>query len=512
MGQCTKPHWTSFFFAAAKSQTTPNQQCVKSNQTSSFELATGTLHSQSKKRSNVSAVSLQSPSPAVAAKVASAPSSRTSTYSLPSPLCQNKKNKVSEHIVRTSTQQLPPSTTVPSLSPSITGSKKKSHLGAKQAATHHQVTPQETTSASGDLYSGSKTTAQTTGTNMISEKNKLTTDSKAKGASKKKTSKTKKAVESRPTKSDCPDSELEKSTKKTCVRDTCWKDITTETKDLTESETTGQARITVQGAKAMLARAKTTPKSSRGSFLNNNENTDNLSIKTHLDSSLGSVATPVENNTDAGKCLHQVQTLSNHLPCTRLQQTDLQLVTNSCMSLIPLQHNSFSQSKQTFPTAPLSSNSIQLSLAANKGIMTEALKSNQTHLLSLSTSAHQISTPPLCPPPSHTVSLRTEWKKAALQDRKPNTAHILTEDAGTQRLLGHVRLRELPEWIACRVPGHPKGVVDMVQKGWHWYCRKYIHVRKGGVGGLGMLLAGYCVLGYIWNYSHTKRDRWRKYH
>lgn len=30
-------------------------------------------------------------------------------------------------------------------------------------------------------------------------------------------------------------------------------------------------------------------------------------------------------------------------------------------------------------------------------------------------------------------------------------------------------------------------------------------MRKGGVGGLGMLLAGYCVLSYIWSYPHISK-------
>uniref|UniRef100_A0A3B4UJD8 Uncharacterized protein n=1 Tax=Seriola dumerili TaxID=41447 RepID=A0A3B4UJD8_SERDU len=53
---------------------------------------------------------------------------------------------------------------------------------------------------------------------------------------------------------------------------------------------------------------------------------------------------------------------------------------------------------------------------------------------------------------------------------------------------------------------------SVLPAGWHWYYRRYIDVRKGGVGGLGMLVAGYCVLSYIWSYPHIKRDRWRKYH
>uniref|UniRef100_A0A8C1ZGA8 Uncharacterized protein n=1 Tax=Cyprinus carpio TaxID=7962 RepID=A0A8C1ZGA8_CYPCA len=34
----------------------------------------------------------------------------------------------------------------------------------------------------------------------------------------------------------------------------------------------------------------------------------------------------------------------------------------------------------------------------------------------------------------------------------------------------------------------------------------------GGIGGISMLLTGYCVLCYIWNYPHLKKERWRKYH
>uniref|UniRef100_A0A3B5L614 Uncharacterized protein n=1 Tax=Xiphophorus couchianus TaxID=32473 RepID=A0A3B5L614_9TELE len=41
---------------------------------------------------------------------------------------------------------------------------------------------------------------------------------------------------------------------------------------------------------------------------------------------------------------------------------------------------------------------------------------------------------------------------------------------------------------------------------------RYIDVKKGSVGGLSMLLAGYCVLSYIWSYPHIKLSRWRKYH
>ena len=41
--------------------------------------------------------------------------------------------------------------------------------------------------------------------------------------------------------------------------------------------------------------------------------------------------------------------------------------------------------------------------------------------------------------------------------------------------------------------------------GWRWYYRRYIDVRKGGIGGVSMLLAGYCVLSYVWSYPHISK-------
>ncbi|XP_075889710.1 uncharacterized protein LOC142893228 isoform X2 [Nelusetta ayraudi] len=78
--------------------------------------------------------------------------------------------------------------------------------------------------------------------------------------------------------------------------------------------------------------------------------------------------------------------------------------------------------------------------------------------------------------------------------------------------LGQVTLKELPDWLAGRAPRRPRDLLNMLQKGWQWYYRRYIDVKKGGVGGLGMLLAGYCVLSYAWSYPHLKQHRWRKHH
>ncbi|KAK2820609.1 hypothetical protein Q5P01_023568 [Channa striata] len=124
--------------------------------------------------------------------------------------------------------------------------------------------------------------------------------------------------------------------------------------------------------------------------------------------------------------------------------------------------------------------------------------------------------PFLLPPPVRVDTSRADEasspEKSQVDVGKQNTANSQPGGAVTQLRLGQVRLRELPEWLACKTPRNPKHVVEMVQRGWQWYHRRYINVKKGGVGGLGMLLAGYCVLSYIWSYPRIKLDRWRKYH
>lgn len=96
--------------------------------------------------------------------------------------------------------------------------------------------------------------------------------------------------------------------------------------------------------------------------------------------------------------------------------------------------------------------------------------------------------------------------------RRPNAGEVGTRGILTQQQLGQVTLRELPHWLVSRSPQRPRDVLEMAQKGWHWYYQRYIDVKRGGIGGVAMLLAGYCVLSYIWSYPHLKRDRWRKYH
>ncbi|XP_047921234.1 ATP synthase subunit f, mitochondrial isoform X1 [Anser cygnoides] len=74
-----------------------------------------------------------------------------------------------------------------------------------------------------------------------------------------------------------------------------------------------------------------------------------------------------------------------------------------------------------------------------------------------------------------------------------------------------VKLGQLPTWLAMR-DFTPGGIGGALRRGYERYYNKYINVRKGGLGGISMVLAGYVVISYMWSYSHLKHDRRRKYH
>nr|XP_023676131.1 ATP synthase subunit f, mitochondrial-like isoform X2 [Paramormyrops kingsleyae] len=81
-----------------------------------------------------------------------------------------------------------------------------------------------------------------------------------------------------------------------------------------------------------------------------------------------------------------------------------------------------------------------------------------------------------------------------------------------ERAFVDVRLAELPSWLMSRPLPSPRAGVASLQRGWRWYYSRYIDVRRGGVGGVAMLLTTYCVLSYLWSYPRLKEERWRKYH
>ncbi|NXT12248.1 ATPK synthase, partial [Prunella fulvescens] len=65
-----------------------------------------------------------------------------------------------------------------------------------------------------------------------------------------------------------------------------------------------------------------------------------------------------------------------------------------------------------------------------------------------------------------------------------------------------VKLGQLGSWLAMR-DFTPSGILGAIRRGHQRYYNKYINVRKGGLGGLSMVLAGYVVLSYMWSYSHV---------
>ncbi|CAN2390044.1 ATP synthase [Pristimantis euphronides] len=79
-----------------------------------------------------------------------------------------------------------------------------------------------------------------------------------------------------------------------------------------------------------------------------------------------------------------------------------------------------------------------------------------------------------------------------------------------KRLLD-VKLGQLPNWLAtCNFTPH--GIYAAGRRGYDRYYNKYINVKKGGIGGLAMVLVGYIVVSYTWSYDHLKHERQRKYH
>lgn len=48
-------------------------------------------------------------------------------------------------------------------------------------------------------------------------------------------------------------------------------------------------------------------------------------------------------------------------------------------------------------------------------------------------------------------------------------------------------------FLSFCVPGHDR------------YYNKYINVKKGGIGGIAMLLVGYVAMSYMWEYDHISK-------
>ncbi|XP_070707688.1 mitochondrial nucleoid-associated protein 1 [Pempheris klunzingeri] len=463
------------------------------------------------------------------------PQSSSLSSALPSPSTKKKKQRLSEEI---KTANIPSSPT--SLSPTISEPKRKSLRSLIEAAKSKQVPkaslegtssasddqPSDSTPFVSDHLSSNSTAQKETKTDPDKDAHPASADTKPKAAStmKSKKDKTKKAKPLSTSRdgSSSLDSKVNKSSAR--PRD-FWMDDEGDNEDLSASKmplklgSGRQARITLQDVKATLGRANSTRQSGRPSILSQLQTTDDLSSKIRLGTSLSPVPLPTGNHKDLASCLATAKPLQDQLPIIRPQHTQLQSVSAVSSkpkqaSLIPRQHDGSPQPAAPLLSGRLSSQVSQTTTPPRTGSVDQGLKvgHHMTGLLTVSTSplmqfSHLV--PQTLPVRVETLG-GEDWSK--LKVRKHNTADISTKGALTQRSLGQVRLKELPEWLACKAPGHPRDVLEMVQRGWQWYYRRYIDVRKGGVGGLAMLLAGYCVLSYIWSYPHIKRDRWRKYH
>ncbi|XP_042363656.1 uncharacterized protein C17orf80 homolog [Plectropomus leopardus] len=494
--------------AAASSKTPQTKHDVNANQTTSSSHVATALSESTAKSTTESPKSKRSKKTSVVST--SAETQSASSASFP-PSTKKKKQKLSEQ-TNTPSSTCPAS---PSLSPSPTVSKpKKQSLRALiEAAKSKEVSQgslEGTTKDQTPYVADTLSTRTTAETKTNPEKDSiednahpafLSTDTKPKT----KASKTKKAAQSlHTTKSSSLDSEVKEKNKRSRVGDDLWLDSEGEVDDLTVKKMPSNSRrVTLQDVKAALGRVKTTQKYSKQSILRQIETTDDLSSKIKPGTSLSPVPPPTGS-------LKKPKTLPDQLTCTSPQPKELQLVKRESKqaSLVALK-----QLDLTSPAAPLLSGhaSSQVSKATpppGTVGLNEALK--VTGLLTLSPPLTNFSSPL---PAARAETLRADdgWK-SQIEVKTPNTADEGTKGALTQRRLGQVRLRELPEWLACKTPSHPREVVEMVQRGWQWYYRRYIDVKKGGVGGVGMLLAGYCVLSYIWRYPHLKQDRWRKYH
>ncbi|XP_068606290.1 ATP synthase subunit f, mitochondrial [Brachionichthys hirsutus] len=77
--------------------------------------------------------------------------------------------------------------------------------------------------------------------------------------------------------------------------------------------------------------------------------------------------------------------------------------------------------------------------------------------------------------------------------------------------LRDVKLSELGTWSAGR-DFSPSGIFGAFRRGRDRYYNHYVNVKKGGIGGITIMLVAYVVLSYRWQYEHLKQDRWRKHH
>ncbi|CAG5904147.1 unnamed protein product [Menidia menidia] len=413
---------------------------------------------------------------------------------------KTKKKKLSDQI-RTAILSSDPS---PLLPPTISKPKKKSGktlIEAEKFDKNSEGPHKITLKGSSPSFKSTEQTETEANGNKASVKDSSLSRLSVSTKPKKKVSNTKDLLSAAKQMSDF------QSSKRPHARDNFWVESAEEPEDVSvdslflKSENGPQGKVTIQDVKATLGR-----KSSRPSILSQIGAADSRSDKIRLED-LSPGLPPAENQKDAIGHTATPIVASDKLVSTSLRSSELKPVQEKCRPpavicpAAPLfSVNARSGVQQAAPAPP--------AVALGKG--SEVDRPVPPGLLSMSPTLPQPSGPLPSPRATQTLPGRTEAGR--LDIRKQKAAVTPTEGVPAPRGLGQVRLRELPEWLASRTPTHPRDVVDVVQRGWQWYYRRYIDVKKGGVAGLGMLLAGYCVLSYTWSYPHIKLSRWRKYH
>ncbi|XP_027728700.1 uncharacterized protein C17orf80 homolog isoform X2 [Vombatus ursinus] len=103
-------------------------------------------------------------------------------------------------------------------------------------------------------------------------------------------------------------------------------------------------------------------------------------------------------------------------------------------------------------------------------------------------------------------------QKGNIEVQKPH--HSFPEEEGSlqvlERNLMDIKIGKFPSWLTIS-NFSLMGPLGKVQKAWIKYP-KYVSLKKGSVGGITMLFAGYWVLCCSWSFKHLKLQRWRKPH
>ncbi|XP_008273683.1 uncharacterized protein LOC103352802 isoform X2 [Stegastes partitus] len=449
--------------AAASAKTPPTKHDIAAGQTSSqLTAASSKAAAKGKKSTRPETTGLQAEKGGDVSASSTPANTSLSPPSLP-PAATKKKQKLTDQIKAAALS----SSTSPPLFSVVSKPKKPSLRALIEAAKSGQV--KEETLPSGSAQGLSL----------------LPADSKPKDALKKKTSKPQKVVQSPSTTTHASDflgAKVNKTSTTPHARG-FWEDSEEEVQGLSVNEPfLKPGKITLQDVKSTLGRGNGLRQSGRSSILNQIEAT--------------------ENRKDAVSCSVP---LSEHADVKPVKTKASQ---SKQAALIALQD-------RPEPTAPTPLLSAPASLPPPAASLSEGLKVGyrMTGLLAASPPLSQSTSHLHFPRVQQTLPARVDGaERLQLEVGERKAAERSPEGVLAQQRLGQVTLRKLPEWMACRTPSRPREVVDMVQRGWQWYYRKYIDVKKGGVAGLGMLLVGYCVMSYIWSYPHIKLDRWRKYH